>query len=102
VVAALFPVLVLQIEAAIPATCGQAIDVPEMVFVAVFDPIQADKMLVPGANVSTHVPKFEKPDRASLFALDPTQIPKGAEAGEKVHAFALLFPAATTITAPAR
>jgi len=102
VVAALLPDRVLQMEAAMPATCGQAIDVPEIVFVAVFEPIQADMMLLPGANVSTHVPKFENVERASAFVLEPTQMPKGAEAGEKVHAFALLFPAATTITAPAR
>jgi len=102
VVAALFPCLVLQIEAAMPATWGHAMDVPEIVLVAVFEPIQADKMLLPGAKVCTQVPKFEKPERASVFVLEPTQMLKGAEAGEKVHALALLFPAATTITAPAR
>jgi len=102
VVAALFPVLVLQIEAAMPATWGHAMDVPEIVLVAVFEPIQADMMLLPGANVCTQVPKFEKLERASAFVVEPTQMPKGADAGEKVHALALLFPAATTITAPAR
>lgn len=32
---------------------------PEMVFVAVVDPIQVDKTLVPGAKTSTMDPKFE-------------------------------------------
>jgi len=102
VVAALLPDRVLQIEAAMPATCGQAMDVPEIVFVAVLEPIQADMMLLPGAKVSTQVPKLEKLERASVLVLEPTQMPKGADAGEVLQAFALLLPAATTITAPAR
>ena len=43
-------------SAATPATCGDAIDVPEIVFDAVVDVYQAEVMLDPGANTSTHDP----------------------------------------------
>lgn len=43
-------------RAARPATCGEAIDVPEIVRVAEELPIHADVMLVPGAHRSTHDP----------------------------------------------
>jgi hypothetical protein len=45
-----------KVSAANPATCGLAIDVPEMVLVAVVDPIHADAIDTPGANTSTHDP----------------------------------------------
>ena len=43
-------------SAAAPATCGVAIDVPLMVFVAVLLVYQADVMFEPGAKMSRHVP----------------------------------------------
>jgi hypothetical protein len=43
-------------SAAIPATCGEAIEVPEMVFVAVVEVNHADKMLEPGAKTSRQDP----------------------------------------------
>jgi hypothetical protein len=43
-------------SAATPATCGEAIDVPEIVFDAVVDVYQAEVMLDPGANTSTQDP----------------------------------------------
>ena len=43
-------------SATTPATCGEAIDVPEIVFDAVDDVYQAEVMLDPGANTSTHDP----------------------------------------------
>ena len=46
----------LSAKAAIPATCGEAIDVPEIVLVALFDVCQADVMFEPGAKTSTHEP----------------------------------------------
>ncbi len=46
----------LSASAAMPATCGAAIDVPEIVFVAVFDVYHAEVILEPGANTSTHEP----------------------------------------------
>ena len=45
-----------RISAAAPATCGVAIDVPLIVFVAVFEVRHADVMFVPGAKRSRHVP----------------------------------------------
>lgn len=46
-------------RAATPATCGDAIEVPEIVFVA--DPLEfhADVIDDPGAKMSRHLPKFE-------------------------------------------
>ncbi len=46
-------------RAARPATCGEAIDVPEMVLVAPLPPIHAEVMPLPGAHASTQLPKFE-------------------------------------------
>ena len=43
-------------SAATPATCGEAIDVPEIVFVAVVEVNHADKMLEPGAKTSRQDP----------------------------------------------
>lgn len=48
-----------RIRAAIPATCGLAMDVPLMVLVAVLEVYQAEGMLLPGANTSTQEPKLE-------------------------------------------
>ena len=42
-----------------PATWGVAIEVPEMVLVAVVLLIHAEVMLEPGAKMSRHVPKLE-------------------------------------------
>jgi hypothetical protein len=42
--------------AATPATCGEAIDVPLIVFVAVVLVHQAEVMLDPGAKMSTQLP----------------------------------------------
>ncbi len=43
-------------RAARPATCGDAIDVPEMVFFAPLPPIHAEVMPLPGAHASTQLP----------------------------------------------
>ncbi len=67
-------------NAAAPATCGVAIDVPLMVFVAVLDVDQADVMLEPGAKMSRQVPKFENDERASVCVVEPTVI-AAADAG---------------------
>ena len=55
-----------RISAAAPATCGVAIEVPLIVFVAVSAVCQDDVMLEPGAKRSTQVPKFENEARASV------------------------------------
>jgi hypothetical protein len=82
-------------NAATPATCGDAIDVPEIVFVAVSLVRQVEVMLLPGAKMSTQVPKFENDERASLVVVEPTVIAFGARAGETLQAFWLSLPAAT-------
>lgn len=48
-----------RISAATPATCGEAIEVPEIVFVAVFEVCQADVIDDPGAKISRQLPKLE-------------------------------------------
>ena len=48
--------LALKASAATPATCGDAIEVPEIVLVAVLEVYHADKMFEPGAKTSRHEP----------------------------------------------
>jgi hypothetical protein len=88
-------------SAATPAACGDAIDVPEMVLVAVLEVYQADVMLLPGANTSTQLPKLENEERASVFVVEPVVSAEGARAGETLQAFWFSFPAATTTVTPA-
>ena len=73
-------------NAATPVTCGVAIEVPEIVLVAVSLVFHDDVMLLPGAKMSTQVPKFENEERASVVVVDPTVIALGARAGETLHA----------------
>ena len=82
-------------RAATPATCGVAIDVPLIVAVAVSLVAQAERMLEPGAKMSTTLPKFENDDRESELVDDPTVIAALTRAGEKLDALALELPAAT-------
>src|SRR4026208_2645929 len=74
--------LVSRNNAATPVTCGVAIDVPEMVLVAVSLVFHDDVMLLPGAKMSTQVPTFENDERASLVVVEPTVIAFGKRAGE--------------------
>ena len=60
----------------------------------------ADKIPEPGANRSRHVPKLENEERASVVVVEPTVIAFAARAGDELHAFALLLPAATAIATP--
>ena len=87
-------------NAATPATCGDAIEVPLNVAVAVFELNHADKIPDPGANRSRHVPKFEKEERASVVVVEPTVIALAARDGDELHAFAFELPAATAIGTP--
>src|SRR5689334_15148715 len=73
-------------NAATPVTCGAAIDVPEIVFVAVSLVDHAEVIDEPGAKTSTHAPKFEKVERASLLVVEPTVSAVATLAGEKPHA----------------
>ena len=43
-----------------PATCGAAIDVPDMMEVAVGLVFEEEVILIPGAKMSTQEPRFEK------------------------------------------
>lgn len=81
-------------SAATPATCGVAIDVPEIVFIAVSLVNHDDVMSLPGAKMSRHVPIFENEARASLIVVAPTVIALATRAGEKLQASKPSFPAA--------
>src|SRR4029079_10404889 len=74
-------------NAATPVTCGVAIDVPEIVFVAVSLVRHAEVMLLPGAKMSTQVRKFENDERASVIVVEPTVIAAAVRAGETLQAF---------------
>ena len=87
--------------AAAPATCGEAIDVPLIVAVAVVLVMYADVMDDPGALMSTHVPQFEKEDLASVLVVEATVMAVGVLAGERSHASVFSFPAATAYVTPA-
>jgi len=81
------PGLLCRNRAATPATCGDAIDVPLSVAVAVSLDNQADNMLEPGAKMSTTLPKLENDERASFCVVDPTVIASVTRDGEKLAAF---------------
>ena len=74
-------------KAATPVTCGVAIDVPEIVLVAVSLVFHDEVILLPGAKMSRQVPKFENEERASVVVVEPTVIALGTSAGEVLHAF---------------
>ena len=69
-------------KAATPVTCGAAIDVPEMILVAVEEVYHADFMDDPGASKSITDPKFEKEEKPSLEVVAPTVIASAVRAGE--------------------
>jgi len=56
-----------QIQRRHPATCGEAIDVPLIVLVAVLLSIHNDRMFSPGAKMSTHEPMFENTNAHRYF-----------------------------------
>jgi hypothetical protein len=65
------------------------------VFVAVLLVLHAEVMLEPGAKMSTHVPKLENDERASVLVVAPTVFAAAARAGDELHALAFELPAAT-------
>src|SRR5688500_5026960 len=89
-------VLPCRYSAAMPATCGLAIDVPLMVLVADVVVYQALVMLLPGANTSTQLPQLLNDERASVFVVLPTVMALGARDGDTLQAFWFSLPAATT------
>ena len=84
-------------NAATPATCGEAIEVPLNVAVEVSDELVDDRIPEPGAKISRHVPKFENDERESVVVVEPTVIAFAARAGDELQALVLLLPAATAI-----
>src|SRR5690606_12065031 len=90
---------VCRYSAAAPATCGEAIDVPDIVALPEVL-LRADVMLLPGAKMSTQLPQFEKLDRESLEVDEPTVIASATRAGDTLHAFWFSLPAATTTVTP--
>jgi hypothetical protein len=76
-------------------------DVPLRVALAVLLVFQAETILTPGANRSRQLPKLENVARASLASVAPTVTAAATRAGEKLHAFELELPAATTNAMPA-
>ena len=85
---------------ATPATCSDAIDVPLSTAVCTSLPLYADVMALPGAKMSTHVPKLENDARASVLVVAATVMACGARAGDCPHASALELPAAMAYVTP--
>jgi hypothetical protein len=75
-------VLVAKYNAATPATCGAAIEVPLQVLSALGVPMNAEVIEAPGANTSTHGPQLENDARASLMVEAATVIADNSDAGE--------------------
>ena len=69
-----------------PATCGHAMLVPEMVFVAVLLPVHVLRMSTPGANTSSAMPQLLKAGFWLSLSTAPTVTALRAEAGEKSEA----------------
>ena len=82
-----------SISAAAPATCGAAIEVPEIERIPVDEVCHAEVMLEPGANTSTSGPQLEYDARTSADVVAPTVMADGSEAGEYEPALRLLLPA---------
>ena len=89
-------------SAATPATCGVAMEVPEIVTVAVGEVHHAEVIDCPGAKMSTHGPQFENDARMSFDAVAPTVMAVGSLAGDFVQASELSLPAATAKVIPSR
>ena len=69
-------------SAATPATCGEAIEVPLRVAIALVAVYQAEVMELPGAKRSRHFPKLEYDARESELSVAPTVIALATRAGE--------------------
>src|SRR3954471_14860745 len=83
-----------------PATNGDAMDVPLSSSVSSSPVFQALSMPSPGAYTSRHRPQLEKYAPSSYWSDAPTVIASGVLAGEKSHALRPEFPAATLYTTP--
>ena len=65
-----------------PATWGDAIDVPDLLEVALGLVIAAEMMWTPGAKMSTQEPLLEKPATASVESVAPTVMADASLDGE--------------------
>jgi hypothetical protein len=88
--------LLWRYNAATPATCGVAMEVPLRTVVAVSLVYQSDVIESPGANMSNTDPILEKDATLSEMSVAPTVMASVTRAGEYLLASSrLLFPAAT-------
>ena len=65
-----------------PATCGAAIEVPDLLEVDVGLLIAAEMICTPGAKMSTQEPRFEKSAKESVEPVAPTVIADASLDGE--------------------
>src|SRR5215475_4132839 len=83
-------------RAAAPATCGEAIEVPERTSVP--PPLLVERIMTPGAQMSTQLTQLLNPASCSLASVAATVISPSMgprRDGEPLHASVLSFPAAT-------
>src|SRR5688572_20887908 len=89
--------LLCMYNAATPATCGLAAEVPPKSAMSTSLRWLSDRDPLPGANRSTQLPKFELAAFTSVVGtMFPTVMAWGVRAGDWVHALTVLFPAETT------
>ena len=80
-------------SAAAPATCGEAIDVPLIVLVAVSLVFHGGRDVLAGAKMSVQVPKLENDARASVLVVAfDGDAPRRTRAGVKLQALAFELP----------
>lgn len=72
-----------------------------MVWVAVLPVHQDDLIEEPGADRSRQLPKLEQDERASVDVVEPSVMAFATRAGERLQAFWLSLPVATTTVTPA-
>ena len=83
-----------------PATCGAAMEVPDMVTSSVFAEDDAATMRVPGAIRSSVVAKLEKLATLVPLSVAPTATALEMQAGFSIIPVAPSFPADTTTATP--
>ena len=85
-------------NAAAPATCGLAIEVP---LKAAYDPPGIEDVIdSPGARSDRNDATFEKDEMTSLLSVEPTLTADDTQAGVESWVRELPFPAATAVAMP--
>lgn len=88
-------------SATTPETWEHAMEVPENVVSAWSEVAPADTMALPGAKISTHLPKLLNEDLLSSLVVDPTVTGDVTQTGPKLHVCCTPpFAAATTTVIP--